>query len=62
MRRCLHDRERLWFVLVGLWMAIAHVVLGVALCVTIIGIPLGLANFNWRPWLSLRWEGDRALE
>ncbi len=36
----------LWFVLVGLWMAIAHVVLGVALCVTIIGIPLGLANFK----------------
>ncbi len=36
----------IWFVLVGLWMAIAHVVLGVALCLTLIGIPLGLANFK----------------
>ena len=35
-----------WFILVGLWMAIAHVVLGVALCLTLIGIPLGLGNFK----------------
>jgi uncharacterized membrane protein YccF (DUF307 family) len=36
----------LWFVLAGLWMAIAHVILGVLLCLTIIGIPLGLGNFK----------------
>ena len=36
----------LWFVLAGLWMAIAHIVLGILLCVTIIGIPLGLGNFK----------------
>jgi uncharacterized membrane protein YccF (DUF307 family) len=36
----------LWFVLVGLWMALAHVVLGILLCLTIIGIPLGLGNFK----------------
>jgi uncharacterized membrane protein YccF (DUF307 family) len=36
----------LWFVLVGLWMAIAHIGLGIALCLTIIGIPLGLGNFK----------------
>jgi uncharacterized membrane protein YccF (DUF307 family) len=36
----------LWFVLAGLWMALAHLVLGVVLCVTIIGIPLGLGNFK----------------
>src|ERR1700689_1749980 len=36
----------LWFVLAGLWMALAHVVLGVLLCLTIIGIPLGLGNFK----------------
>ncbi len=35
-----------WFILVGVWMAIAHVVLGVALCLTLIGIPLGLGNFK----------------
>ena len=36
----------IWFILVGLWMAIAHLVLGVVLCLTIIGIPLGLGNFK----------------
>jgi uncharacterized membrane protein YccF (DUF307 family) len=36
----------IWFVLVGLWMAIAHVISGVVLCLTIIGIPLGLGNFK----------------
>lgn len=36
----------IWFVFAGLWMAIAHVVTGVLLCVTIIGIPLGVADFK----------------
>jgi uncharacterized membrane protein YccF (DUF307 family) len=36
----------LWFILIGLWMAIAHVCLGIALCLTIIGIPLGVGNFK----------------
>ena len=36
----------LWFILAGLWMAIAHVVTGIALCITIIGIPLGIADFK----------------
>ncbi|HWD55069.1 MAG TPA: YccF domain-containing protein [Acidimicrobiales bacterium] len=36
----------IWFVLAGLWMALAHVVLGILLCLTIIGIPLGLGNFK----------------
>jgi len=36
----------LWFLLAGLWMAIAHVVTGILLCVTIIGIPLGIADFK----------------
>ena len=39
----------IWFVLAGLWMAIAHVVFGVLLCITIIGIPLGLASFKLIP-------------
>jgi uncharacterized membrane protein YccF (DUF307 family) len=38
-----------WFVLSGIWLALAHAVTGVALCVTIIGIPLGLANFKMIP-------------
>jgi uncharacterized membrane protein YccF (DUF307 family) len=36
----------LWFVVIGLWMAIAHLILGVALCLTIVGIPLGVGNFK----------------
>lgn len=39
----------LWFVLAGLWLAIAHAVAGVAYCLTIIGIPLGLASFKLIP-------------
>ena len=36
----------IWFVFAGVWMAIAHVLLGLLLCLTIIGIPLGLGNFK----------------
>lgn len=35
-----------WFVLFGLWIAIAHLVFGFLLCLTIVGIPLGLGNFK----------------
>jgi uncharacterized membrane protein YccF (DUF307 family) len=38
-----------WFILSGVWLAIAHAISGVALCLTIIGIPLGLANFKMIP-------------
>lgn len=36
----------LWFVLVGLWSAIAYFVLGAFWCVTIVGIPFGLQAFK----------------
>jgi uncharacterized membrane protein YccF (DUF307 family) len=39
----------IWFVLCGWWLALAHLITGVALCLTIIGIPLGLANFKLIP-------------
>jgi uncharacterized membrane protein YccF (DUF307 family) len=39
----------LWIVVAGLWLAIGHVITGVLLCLTIIGIPLGLANFKLIP-------------
>ncbi len=39
----------LWFVLAGWWLAIAHLITGVLLCVTIVGVPLGLANFKLIP-------------
>ncbi|NIH78314.1 YccF domain-containing protein [Amycolatopsis viridis] len=39
----------IWIVFAGFWLAIGHVVTGIALCVTIVGIPLGLANFKLIP-------------
>lgn len=38
-----------WIIIAGVWLAIGHLVSGVALCLTIIGIPLGLANFKLIP-------------
>src|SRR5215813_8357976 len=39
----------IWIILFGWWLAIEHLVTGIALCLTIIGIPLGLANFKLIP-------------
>lgn len=38
-----------WLLVAGIWLAIGHVTTGIALCVTIIGIPLGIANFKLVP-------------
>ena len=39
----------IWIILIGWWLALGHLVSGVALCLTIIGIPLGLASFKIIP-------------
>jgi uncharacterized membrane protein YccF (DUF307 family) len=39
----------IWIILIGWWLAIGHLTSGIALCLTIIGIPLGLANFKLIP-------------
>jgi uncharacterized membrane protein YccF (DUF307 family) len=39
----------IWFLLCGWWLALADLISGVALCLTIIGIPLGLASFKLIP-------------
>jgi uncharacterized membrane protein YccF (DUF307 family) len=39
----------LWVILFGWWLAIGHLVSGILLCLTIIGIPLGLASFKIIP-------------
>lgn len=36
----------LWFVLAGWWLALIHLVSGIALCLTIVGIPLGIADIK----------------
>ncbi|MBY6060377.1 YccF domain-containing protein [Microbacterium esteraromaticum] len=39
----------IWVVLAGWWLAIGHIVTGVAMCLTIIGIPMGIAAFKMVP-------------
>ena len=39
----------IWIIVAGIWLAIGHIVTGVLLCLTIIGIPLGVANFKMIP-------------
>jgi uncharacterized membrane protein YccF (DUF307 family) len=39
----------IWVVVAGWWLALGHLASGIALCLTIIGIPLGLANFKLIP-------------
>jgi uncharacterized membrane protein YccF (DUF307 family) len=36
----------IWFLIAGWWLTILHIVSGAVLCLTVIGIPLGLANFK----------------
>jgi uncharacterized membrane protein YccF (DUF307 family) len=36
----------LWFVLAGWWLALEHLLVGIVLCLTIIGIPLGIGCFK----------------
>ena len=39
----------IWIILIGWWLALGHLTSGIALCLTIIGIPLGLADFKMIP-------------
>jgi uncharacterized membrane protein YccF (DUF307 family) len=36
----------IWFILAGLWLAIGQILTGIVLCITIIGIPFGIASFK----------------
>lgn len=35
-----------WIIIGGFWLALAHVLLGVLLCLTLLGIPFGIKNFS----------------
>lgn len=39
----------IWIVFAGWWLALGHILTGLALCVTVIGIPFGIANFKLIP-------------
>jgi uncharacterized membrane protein YccF (DUF307 family) len=36
----------IWIIAAGWWLALTHIVTGLLLCITIIGIPMGIANFK----------------
>src|SRR5262245_11629255 len=48
-----------WLILAGWWLAIVHIVTGIALAITIIGIPLALGNWKLIP-ISL-WPFGREI-
>ena len=35
-----------WFVVAGWWLALIHVISGIGFCLTVIGIPFGVASFK----------------
>lgn len=51
----------LWLLLAGWWLALGHILGGVAMCLTIIGIPLGIASFKLVP-VSLMPLGKRIID
>ena len=51
----------IWLVVAGVWLALGHIVTGALLCLTIIGIPLGIANFKLVP-VSLLPLGARIVD
>ena len=44
-----HLRRQAKDLLAGWWIALTHLLTGIAQCVTIIGIPFGIANFKLIP-------------
>lgn len=38
-----------WILVAGWWLALGHLTTGIAQCLTIVGIPLGIANFKLVP-------------
>lgn len=50
----------IWIIVAGWWLALAHITTGIALCLTIIGIPLGIASFKLVP-VSLVPLGQRIV-
>lgn len=39
----------IWVILAGWWLAVGHILTGIAMMITIIGIPLGIASFKMVP-------------
>lgn len=51
----------IWIVVAGWWLALGHIIAGIAMCLTIIGIPMGIASFKLVP-VSLVPLGKRIVD
>nr|SBO99073.1 POSSIBLE CONSERVED INTEGRAL MEMBRANE PROTEIN [Nonomuraea gerenzanensis] len=51
----------IWFLVAGIWLAIGHVVTSIPLFISIIGIPMGVANIKLIP-VSLLPLGARIVD
>lgn len=51
----------LWILLGGIWICLSHLIFGVVLCITLIGIPFGLQHFKLAA-LSLTPFGKDIIE
>lgn len=51
----------IWFIVAGWWLALGHIVTAIAQFITIIGIPLGLANLKLVP-VSLMPLGHQIVD
>jgi uncharacterized membrane protein YccF (DUF307 family) len=51
----------IWIVVAGIWLALGHLLTGIAQCITIIGIPFGIANFKLIP-ISLTPLGHEIVD
>jgi len=49
----------IWLVFAGIWLAIAWIVAGLLLCITIIGIPFGIQAFKIAGYVI--WPFGRAV-
>lgn len=48
----------IWFFFAGIWLALTHLLTGILLCITVVGIPLGLANFKMIPFALVPFGKD----
>lgn len=51
----------IWIIVAGWWLALGHIVTGALLCLTVVGIPLGVGSFKMVP-VSLVPLGKEIVE
>ncbi len=52
----------IWFLCLGFWMALIYFVIGLALCITIIGIPIGKQFFKFARFAILPFRASMGTD